>query len=230
LRMPGMNGIELSRKIKELTLSNAAAVHKSLVTMMTAAEWNAIEKEAREAGVNRFLTKPLFPSAIIECICQCLEINRPSPAEEAPSEAVVKFSGRTILVAEDVDINREIVDALLEPTEIKVDFAENGVKALECFSDPSKHYDAIFMDVQMPEMDGYEATQKIRAIEAERRNKNGVPPEGALQPGIPIIAMTANVFREDIERCLASGMNDHVGKPLDFTDVLDKLRRYIGTK
>jgi CheY-like chemotaxis protein len=110
--------------------------------------------------------------------------------------------------------------ALLEPTAVSIDCAENGVQAVNMFV-PGR-YDMIFMDVQMPEMDGYEATRRIRAREAELR---AVSP--ALPP-VPIIAMTANVFREDVEKCLEAGMNDHVGKPLDFGEVLSRLRTYLG--
>jgi CheY-like chemotaxis protein/two-component sensor histidine kinase len=125
------------------------------------------------------------------------------------------FKGNCLLLAEDVEINREIVLTLLEPTMIEVDCAENGAKAVELFTASPDKYDMIFMDLQMPEMDGYEATRRIR--------ESGIPEAKR----IPIIAMTANVFREDIERCLASGMNDHVGKPLDFDEVISKLRKYI---
>jgi CheY-like chemotaxis protein len=123
-----------------------------------------------------------------------------------------------MLLAEDVEINREIVITLLEPTGLKIDCAENGREAFDMFCSAPDKYQLIFMDVQMPEMDGYEATKKIRAFEAERLKD--LPP-------VPIIAMTANVFREDVEKCLASGMNDHVGKPLDINEVLDKLRRSL---
>jgi CheY-like chemotaxis protein len=125
------------------------------------------------------------------------------------------FSGRHILLAEDVEINQEIVIALLEPTSILIDCAGNGADAVRLFTSDPEKYDIIFMDVQMPEMDGYEATRHIRSSGAPRADS------------IPIVAMTANVFREDIERCLESGMNDHVGKPLDFDEVLEKLRLYL---
>jgi CheY-like chemotaxis protein len=118
-------------------------------------------------------------------------------------------------LAEDLEINREIVLALLEPTELAIDCAENGAETVALFSAAPERYDLIFMDVQMPEMDGYEATRRIRALAAPTART------------IPIIAMTANVFREDIEKCLAAGMNGHVGKPLDLADVLDVLRRYL---
>jgi CheY-like chemotaxis protein len=119
------------------------------------------------------------------------------------------------LLAEDVEINREIVTALLEPALLEIDCAENGLEAVAMFSAAPELYDMIFMDVQMPEMDGYEATRLIRA--------SGLPRADA----IPIVAMTANVFREDVEKCLAAGMNGHVGKPIDLSDVFVNLRRYL---
>jgi signal transduction histidine kinase/CheY-like chemotaxis protein len=127
------------------------------------------------------------------------------------------FSAWHILLVDDVDINREIVIALLESTGIKIDSAENGVQALALYRENPDRYNMILMDLQMPEMDGYEATRSIRKLEAENGVKNQ----------IPIVAMTANVFREDVERCLAVGMNDHIGKPIDFEDLLSKLRRFL---
>jgi CheY-like chemotaxis protein len=147
-----------------------------------------------------------------------------------PGENGYRFEGRRILLVEDVDINREILVALLEPTGITIDCTENGLKALEMFQrDPGK-YDMIFMDVQMPEMDGYEATSRIRAFEEERRKEFALEfpkKTPVLRKGIPIIAMTANVFREDIEKCLRSGMDDHVGKPLDLHEVLEKIQKHL---
>ncbi|MDR1863769.1 MAG: PTS transporter subunit EIIC [Treponema sp.] len=138
------------------------------------------------------------------------------PVEDAPKPAAagrnLNLRGLRILLAEDVEINREIVGALLEPTGVTVDYAEDGKEALRMFSEDPDRYDLIFMDVQMPGMDGYAATRKIREFEA-----------AAGRGPVPIIAMTANVFREDIEKCLAAGMNDHVGKPLNLKEVLEKL-------
>jgi signal transduction histidine kinase/ActR/RegA family two-component response regulator len=127
------------------------------------------------------------------------------------------FQGKTILLAEDVEINREIVLALLEPVGIVVDWVENGVEAVKMFARKPDCYAMVFMDLQMPEMDGLEATRRIRALAAD------LPRAGT----IPIVAMTANVFREDVEKCMDAGMNDHLGKPLDFEEVMEKLRRYI---
>jgi lactose/cellobiose-specific phosphotransferase system IIC component len=158
-------------------------------------------------------------------------------APEAAAETDDSFEGRRLLLAEDIDINREIFMALLEPAKLTVDCAVNGVEALSMFSAAPDVYDIIFMDLQMPEMDGYEATRRIRAFEEDRRKKiasefPAETPKGQSSPvfpkGIPIIAMTANVFREDVERCLEAGMNGHLGKPLVYEDVLAVLRRYLG--
>jgi PAS domain S-box-containing protein len=125
------------------------------------------------------------------------------------------FAGYRLLLAEDIDINREIVISLLEPTSIDIDCAVNGKEAFELFMDDPKKYDLIFMDVQMPELDGYETTRLIRSQDFLKAKE------------IPIIAMTANVFKEDIERCIAAGMNDHIGKPINISEVVEVLRKYL---
>jgi signal transduction histidine kinase/DNA-binding response OmpR family regulator len=204
-KMPVMDGIQLSCAIKKLKFEN------SIVIMTSAAEWSEVVQEAKEAGVDKFLSKPLFPSTIAEVINECLGVNE-RQTEKVQMNITGIFTGRRILLVEDVEINREIVIALLEPTQIGIDCAENGIEAVKMFSEAPHKYDLIFMDVQMPEMDGYEATRCIRAMDVPRSKT------------IPIIAMTANVFREDVERCLKAGMNDHVGKPLHFEEVLEKLR------
>jgi CheY-like chemotaxis protein len=136
------------------------------------------------------------------------------------------FEGFMVLIAEDVEINREIVSALLEPTLLAIEFAVNGEKAVEMFQTNPEKYDMILMDVQMPKMDGFEATRAIRILEAKRLNGT----DGKRLTPIPIVAMTANVFREDIEKCIEAGMNDHLGKPLDYAVLLGKLRRYLNRK
>jgi CheY-like chemotaxis protein len=208
-KMPGMNGIDFSRWVKEREKS------KSVVIMISASEWNVIEEEAKEAGVDKFMPKPLFASAIADCINECLGPGNLRTAEENCSQEEDCFQGYRVLLAEDVEINREIVLALLEPTGLTIDCAENGAEAVRLYNEAPGKYDMIFMDVQMPEVDGYEATRRIRALD--------IP--GAKE--IPIVAMTANVFREDVAKCLEAGMNDHVGKPLDFEEVLDRLRKYL---
>ncbi|MDL2318965.1 response regulator [Eubacteriales bacterium OttesenSCG-928-A19] len=139
----------------------------------------------------------------------------PPPQTGDPGQDNTMFDGKFALLAEDVEINQEIVVALLEPLGITVECADNGREAVRMFSENPEHYDLIFMDVQMPEMDGMEATRRIRALDTPRAGE------------IPIISMTANVFKEDIERYMEIGMNDHVGKPLSFDVVLEKLRRYL---
>jgi CheY-like chemotaxis protein len=213
-KMPGMGGIELSRWIKNRD------GNKSVVIMISSTEWSVIEKDAETAGISKFLPKPLFPSMIADCINECLGM---APVRNDQKTEIDDFSGHRILVAEDVDINREILLSLLEPSNLAVDCAENGVEAFKLFSKNHDSYGMIFMDVQMPEMDGYEATRRIRAFEEDRRKKTA--PEFFRE--IPIIAMTANVFREDIEKCLDAGMNGHIGKPLNLDEVLDKLREYL---
>ena len=206
-KMPGMDGIELSRHIR--------GAAKGVVIMISVIERALMEAEARDAGIVNFLSKPLFPSNIADCINDCLgaEARTKQAAGDIPPG---DFTGFKILLAEDVEINREIVLTLLEPSGITIDCAENGAEALRLYTGAPGQYAMIFMDIQMPEMDGYEAARRIRAFEAGR----GSAP-------VPIIAMTANVFREDIEHCLAAGMNDHLGKPLNFNDVLEKLRTYL---
>ncbi|GBU20137.1 hypothetical protein R80B4_00012 [Fibrobacteres bacterium R8-0-B4] len=136
-------------------------------------------------------------------------------ADKGKTDITGIFAGKRILLVEDVELNREIVRALLEPTRISIDCAENGAEAVRMFTEASDKYALIFMDVQMPEMDGYEATRCIRAMDTPKAKT------------VPIIAMTANVFKEDIEKCEAAGMDSHLGKPIDFEELLNKLRGYL---
>jgi signal transduction histidine kinase/DNA-binding response OmpR family regulator len=218
-KLSGIKSAELSRRIKEglkTRFFHGSSAGGAIIVMLFSGEWSAIEEEAKNAGVDRFLPKPLFPSAIAECINQCLDAGKKSAPQDSWPAETDNYEGRRALLAEDVEINREIVLSLLEPTAMTVDCAANGAEALKLFSAAPDIYDIIFMDVQMPEMDGYEATRRIRALGTQKA------------ANIPILAMTANVFQEDIEKCLAAGMNGHIGKPLDFAEVFTKLRRYLG--
>ncbi|MDR0320803.1 MAG: response regulator [Treponema sp.] len=217
-KMPGIDGVTLTRTIKKIGNNYDNAI----VVMISAGEWSEIEKDAKDAGVDRFLSKPLFPSAIPDTIGECLGIERQKNETEG-SISDITFAGRRVLLTEDVEINREIVLTLLESTEVQIDCAENGLQSVQMFTENPGKYDMILMDVQMPEMDGYEATRCIRALESELEKQEGKP-----RKRIPIIAMTANVFREDVEKCLSAGMDDHIGKPLDFNEVLNKMRKYFG--
>jgi signal transduction histidine kinase/DNA-binding response OmpR family regulator len=217
-KMPSMDGIQLAREIKSRMMGN------SIVTMISAAEWSEIAEEAKTAGVDKFLSKPLFPSAVAELINECLGVDEEHAEKTKPANLTANFTGKRILLVEDVEINREIIQTLLEPTKLKIDSAENGAEAVRMFTESPAQYDIIFMDIQMPVMDGYEATQRIRTLEAE---KAAASKNNAVRR-VPIVAMTANVFKEDIERCKEAGMDSHVGKPLDFEEVMACLHSYLG--
>ena len=210
-KMPGMSGIDLSRFIRE-SYSN-----KSVVIMTSATDWNIIKEEAQSAGVEKFLPKPLFPSAIADLINECLGRDAKPPVKDTGKDR--SFRGYRILLAEDVEINREIVLSLLEPTGLTIDCAVNGAEAVEMFTKNPDLYHMIFMDMQMPEMDGLEATRRIRAFEAEHYPEQ--------RKRVPIIAMTANVFLDDIVKCTEAGMNSHLGKPFDMDQVFEKLDEYL---
>ena len=209
--LPDFDGIELSRRIKT---ENAS---QPMIVLFSATEWNDIEHDAIAVGVTRFLPKPFFMSTVAECINKCYA-SSVSPDDEASEDDMVSFKDRCMLLVEDLEINREIVMAILEPTQLEVVCAEDGAQAVQKFIDEPGRFDLILMDVQMPVMDGHEATRQIRKLDFAEAKK------------IPIMAMTANVFREDIEKCLESGMSDHIGKPLDTDELLVKLQRYLRKK
>jgi signal transduction histidine kinase/DNA-binding response OmpR family regulator/HAMP domain-containing protein len=203
-----MSWKDLTRELKKMGCGN-------IVIMVSCAECSEIEEEARMAGVGKLLRKPLFPSPIVDCINECLGKGGIISPKDEIFHNTPNLAGHRIILAEDVEINREIVLSFLEPTFVEVDCAENGAETVRIFSENPRKYDLIFMDIQMPEMDGYEAARRIRALDVEWASS------------VPIVAMTANVFREDIERCLAAGMNDHIGKPLEVDDLMNKLRKYL---
>ena len=207
--MPEMSGIELSREIRSISANRPAIV------MISSYDWISIEQDAKEAGVDGFLSKPLFSSEVMDCINSYIGVKNISKTKDSADEPVESFKGFRILLAEDMEINQEIVQALLEPTQIEIDCVSNGMEAVRAFSDSPERYDIIFMDIQMPEMDGLTAAQRIRELDIARARE------------IPIVAMTANVFREDVEQCMEAGMNDHIGKPIDIDDMLSKLKEYL---
>ena len=192
--------INISRKYGGTGLGLSIA--KNIVSMMDGKIW---------------VKSTLGSGSVFSFTCK-FEIGARQPkveTDEKESMQDVSFEGKTILLAEDIEINSEIVIALLEPLGIEIVWAADGVEALRLFEEAGGKFDAVLMDVQMPEMDGYEATRNLR--------KTSFPNAKT----IPIIAMTANVFREDVEKCLASGMNGHVGKPIDIDEVIKVLREWM---
>jgi signal transduction histidine kinase/DNA-binding response OmpR family regulator len=207
-RLPDTNGVELAREMQSL-------LQKDLhIVLISGLDRSSIEKECKAANIKYFLTKPLFPSYLRDIINEYMGLEK-IIASAMPDDLTDCFAGRRILLAEDVEINREIFFALMEDTGMHIEIAENGRIALEKFKASSDTCDLILMDVQMPEMDGYEASAAIRSLEFPYAKE------------VPIIAMTANVFKEDIEKCLASGMNDHLGKPIDQQVLVEKLLKYL---
>jgi signal transduction histidine kinase/CheY-like chemotaxis protein len=209
-RMPGMNGLDVAEKIK------SKYGDKVVIIMISAVEWSEIEEKARVAGVNSFLPKPLFTSALVDSINECITVEEHLVQTGNIADEGDDYEDINILLAEDIEINREIVLGIFDGTGAEITEVENGVDAVKEFEAHPEKYDVIFMDIHMPEMDGYEATERIRALDTPKART------------VPIIAMTANVFSKDIEKCLSVGMNDHVGKPLDVDEVMKKLRLQLG--
>ena len=215
-KMPAMNGRELSRAIRSFDGNRTGII------MLTGYNWDIIDDEVRKDGVDCILAKPLFSDQLMRAIQYVLQqkdegfvVTKEETVEEEPAENVL--AGRRILMAEDVDANAEILADLLDLEEIGSERAENGERAVEMFSErPAGYYDAILMDVRMPVMDGLTATETIRALDREDAKR------------IPIIAMTANVFDEDVERSLKAGMNAHLSKPIEPDRLYEALAHYIG--
>lgn len=201
-KMPDMDGIEVTRRIrKELGPD-------TLVIIISAYDWSEIEKEAKEAGVNAFISKPLFESSLYHILYSVIYQER--IIKEDLKERAISLEGKRILLAEDNELNREIAVEILKMTGAKIDCAENGKVAVDGFNtSKAGYYDLILMDIQMPVMDGYEAAKTIRSGSHEDAER------------IPIVAMTANAFHEDEEDALAAGMNGHIAKPIDI-DLLYK--------
>ncbi len=198
LKMPDMDGIEVTKRIREI------AGPDTTIIIITAYDWGTIEQNARLAGANAFLAKPIFASTLYNTLLSVTGISRTVMLpEEGPQSEHPELAGRHVLLAEDNELNREIAVELLKMTGITVDYAENGKIALEKFLLSGDSYDLILMDMQMPEMDGYQTAEAIR--------KSGHPRAA----DIPIIAMTADAFHEDVVRAYAAGMNGHLAKPIN---------------
>ena len=204
-RMPGMDGIETIRRIR-------AEVDDRIPILLTSAyDWSDIEDEAKEAGANGFIGKPMFRSRLYERINELLGTE--ARAVE-PEDNYSDLAGMNILVAEDNDINWEIISAMLNMFGITSERAENGRVCVDKMAQAAEgSYDLVFMDIQMPEMNGLDATRHIRGLE----NKWAA--------SIPVIAMTANAFSEDVAKCLEAGMDGHIAKPIDMKLVIKEIRR-----
>ena len=205
--MPGMNGKETSARIKKLFGEEITVV------ALTAYSWDDIREDAEQVGVNHSLTKPLFVSEIVESF---EDIARHSKMNIFKEKKRASLAGRRILLAEDIEINAEILTDALDMENIKVDHAENGKMAVEMFEKSTEGiYAAILMDVRMPVMDGLEATKVIRAMSREDAKR------------IPIIALTANAFDEDVQRSISAGMNAHLTKPIEAESLIETLGELV---
>ena len=209
-RLPGMDGIWVAKQIRQIVGDEMPII------LISAYDWSELEDEARAAGINGFIAKPLFKSTLFYGIKKYMNAAEEGTTEETSDKSKQGLKGRHVLVAEDNELNWEILSDLLTDEGIETDWAENGKVCLEKFESSEKgHYDAILMDVRMPVMNGYEATEAIRALSH---------PDSKT---IPIIAMTADAFAEDIKKCLDSGMNAHTSKPINLEKVLSLLQEHI---
>ena len=207
-KMPGMDGIETARRIRGIVGAEVTII------IMTAYDWISIEHEAKLAGVNLLMSKPMFKSSLVSAFSRAL--GEKEQQAQQPEENDYDFTGKHVLLVEDNQINTEVAMMLLESKGFKVDTAENGLRALELFSKSDKgYYDAILMDIRMPLMDGLTAATNIRHL------------SNADSGTIPIIAMTANAFDDDIEKSKAAGMNAHLAKPIEPERMYQTLYDFI---
>ncbi len=206
-KLPGIGGIETARQIRQCLGGEVP------ILLISAYDWGEIEKEARLAGVTGFISKPLFKSTLFHSLKQFADNS--NSVSSLPEEDQ-NFAQKRVLLAEDNELNWEIAHDLLSELGLTLEWAENGQICLDKFANsPEGYYDAILMDIRMPVMNGYEATKAIRSLQ----RKDAVT--------IPIIAMTADAFAEDVRKCLESGMNAHIAKPIDVREISRLLARYM---
>ena len=207
-KMPGMDGLHTAREMRKHLGDNVP------ILIISAYDWSEIEEEAKEAGVQGFISKPLFKSNLYLGLSRYM---LDAPEEETRKETVShrSFHGKRILLAEDNDLNWEIAEDLLSEAGFQLERAENGQICVEKFEQSELGcYDVVLMDIRMPVMNGYDAAKAIRAL--PRKDAN-----------LPIIAMTADAFSDDIQRCLDCGMNEHVAKPIDVDRLTQLLKKYL---
>ena len=209
-KMPEIDGIATARKIRERVGEDVTII------ILTSFDFSEIEEEARAAGVNAFMAKPLFRSRLTATLRQFTSGKKEENARNYLEDfAKENYAGKRILLVEDNELNREIATEIIGMTGVTIDIAENGKIAVEKVMEaPEKWYDLIFMDIQMPIMNGYEATAAIRALAGSRGK-------------VPIIAMTANAFAEDVQLAKNTGMNEHIAKPLDLNKLNDVLKQWL---
>ena len=209
-KMPEMDGIATARRIRECVGEEVTII------ILTSFDFSEIEEEARAVGVNAFMAKPLFRSRLTATLRQFTSGKKEKNARNYLEDfAKENYAGKRILLVEDNALNREIATEIIGMTGVTIDIAENGKIAVEKVMEaPEKWYDLIFMDIQMPIMNGYEATAAIRALAGSRGK-------------VPIIAMTANAFAEDVQLAKNTGMNEHIAKPLDLSKLNDVLKQWL---
>ncbi len=206
-KMPEMDGVETTRQMREII------GHESAIIILTAYKWDDVLEEALQAGVDSFITKPLFAASVLEEFKSAIHRKGIDKKEKAPKP---DLAGRRVLLAEDVQVNAEIMMMVLQMRRIEAELAVNGRIAVEKFAEhPAGYYDAILMDIRMPEMDGLEATRTIRAMDR---------PDAKT---IPIIGLTANAFDEDVQRSMQAGLNAHLSKPVQAETLYETLEGLI---
>ena len=204
-KMPEMDGVETTRQIREIVGADTPII------ILTSYNWDDIMEAARQAGVDTFVAKPLFAGTVLDEFREAFR-----KKNEKLTKKKAELEGRRILLAEDMSVNADIMVMVLSMREMEADVAENGRIALEKFEEhPEGYYDAILMDMRMPEMDGLEATRRIRALDRADAKK------------IPIIALTANAFDEDVQRSLQAGLNAHLSKPVEPDALFETLETLI---
>ncbi len=230
-KMPGKDGIQVAAEIRE-------KVGKDIpIIILSAYDWSAIEQEARAAGVNDFISKPLFKSRLVHVMKNLVDrkeetlqmtgaaeldgiddVQKPDVENNVVEQNMIeqKYDGKRVLLVEDNDLNMEIAEEILKMLGLSVDSAWDGKEAVECVAKSEDHYyDLIFMDIQMPNMNGYESTSAIRALERPDAKS------------IPIIAMSANAFTDDIRKAKESGMNDHIAKPIEIAKLTEMISTWL---